>query len=423
MRLQNLTIIFVVIVLPVIILLSVFIKFQVDTINLKAQYDGIFLSATYDMMSALELNNNNNKYSAVSDSLIRDIEGSINSFSTTFGNSTSMFGVSKKNVMDFVPAIMFGLYDGYYIYTPSKNEKGVFEHTLKPYVYYTKEYTNGTGSNQRKMIINFSLDNHVTVFFSDKVDNRKYESRSGFLEPIATSKTDKGIYIEPAPGHKQTDLEKDMDEDTALIYYNGYQIEKDERLTTKVFENTTDTQGNVANSEFDSLDAYDYCLKAYRFTKWYYDILDRTFGTGHDSTKEILKISVDNQALPQYESEFNQEKRKVIQSSIEENLIQSMELYKRKSDIDFKMPQFTVLDWEQITQNICVVAFLQGMPVGMSIYNNYVILPSTDNNFFVNEKNLYYVGYGGDADTHYHRLGCEHLKGDYITRIQQKRIF
>ena len=80
MRLQNLLIIFIVIALPVILILTMYIGYQVDTVNLKSMYDSKLLGATYDAMSAFELNTTNNKYSTVSDSLIRDIQASINTF-------------------------------------------------------------------------------------------------------------------------------------------------------------------------------------------------------------------------------------------------------------------------------------------------------------------------------------------------------
>ena len=387
-------------------MLSVFVKFQVDTINLKAQCDSIFLDATYDMLSAYELNSNNNKYSTVSDSLIRDIEASINSFTTTFGNSTKMFGTSKKSVMEFIPAILFTLHDGYYIYTPTQNENGEYVHKLKPYIYYTKEYVSGN----KKLIINYSLDNYIAVYFYD-VDEKEYQSRAGFVEPIANSlnesKDGGGIYIN---GEK--------------IYYNGKEIVKNEELHKNTCENISDTDYYIINETYTLSDAYDYCVKAYSLTKWFNEIIDSEF-TWYDTTeitpkknyKAILKITKENQALPQSESAFNEEKRSVIKETIESNLIQSMELYKKKSGIDFKMPQFTVMDLETVVQNICAITFIQGMPIGTSTYNNYLILPSTENSFYVNEKNLYYIGYGEGADECYHRLGCEHLKGEVITRL------
>ena len=65
MRLQNLLIIFIVIALPVIIILSVYVQYQVDAANLQASYDNTFLGATYDMLSAFQLNTTNNKYSEI----------------------------------------------------------------------------------------------------------------------------------------------------------------------------------------------------------------------------------------------------------------------------------------------------------------------------------------------------------------------
>ena len=146
MRLQNLIIIFIVIALPVILILSVFIQYQVDTANLRAAYDSKFIGATFDMLQAYELNTTNNKYSAVSDSLVRDINASINVFSRSFSATTGVSGQSKAELMIHVPAIVFALYDGYYVYTPTKSpDTGEFEHALKPYVYYTKLYETNNG--------------------------------------------------------------------------------------------------------------------------------------------------------------------------------------------------------------------------------------------------------------------------------------
>ena len=81
----------------------------------------------------------------------------------------------------------------------------------------------------------------------------------------------------------------------------------------------------------------------------------------------------------------------------------------------------TLMDWDKILHNVCLISFLQGLPLGTSVYNNYVIVPSTENKQFVDETNIYYIGYGGTgtnaADGCYHRLGCEHLKGNTIVRI------
>lgn len=105
-----------------------------------------------------------------------------------------------------------------------------------------------------------------------------------------------------------------------------------------------------------------------------------------------------------------------------------MEMYKKRIGIDFEMPIFSALDWEKICNNVCVISFIQGLTVGTTTYNNYCILPSTENEQYVSEKNIYYIGYDKvknadgrisyePADGSYHRLGCKHLQGDLIVRI------
>lgn len=385
MRLQNLLIIFVAIALPVMIILQVFIGYQIDTVNLRTQYDNKLLGATYDTMTAFQLNTTNNIYSTVSDTLIRDIEASINIFTMQFGSSFGKTGTSKSTILNYVPALLFTLYDGYYIYTPVTKEDGTLEHTLKPYVYYTKEYNYGTSS---KMIINYSLDNYVVIY---NYKNNEFTSKAGFLELTTSSKTGTGIYY---------------DESTGEIFYNGIQIDNEEILTRQKYDITT---GTTVAENITSTSAYNYYKEAYEFSKWYNDTIKDAFETGTENYNKLY-ISSNNSALPYAMSAFNNEKEKVIEDIITNNLMQTMDLYGRKSSIDFNMPKLTAEDWEKILHNVCVVSFVQGLPVGTAKYNNYVIVPSTENKQYISNINLFYVG----TDGAYHRLDCEHIQGDNI---------
>ncbi len=93
MKLQNLLVIFVIIALPVIILLSVYVNYQIDTARLKASYSGKLIDATYDTVAAFQLNTNNNKYSTVSDSLMEDIEATSNIFVRSLASN---LGISRS---------------------------------------------------------------------------------------------------------------------------------------------------------------------------------------------------------------------------------------------------------------------------------------------------------------------------------------
>ena len=169
LKLQTLSIIFVLIIVPMTILLSYYIDNQIDTVALQNSYDAKLLNATYDAIVAFEVNTKNNTYSTNAESIRRDINASINTFTKSLANNFGVSGTSKNNMLTYIPALVYTLYDGYYIYSPipktTIDENGnpvvTYEHTLKPYIYYTARYTN-TAKNT-DFIVNYSLDNYIVV--------------------------------------------------------------------------------------------------------------------------------------------------------------------------------------------------------------------------------------------------------------------
>lgn len=79
--------------------------------------------------------------------------------------------------------------------------------------------------------------------------------------------------------------------------------------------------------------------------------------------------------------------------------------YKNNSSSDFKMPELSETDWEQILSNVSIVTFMQGVPIGMKYYNNYAIATSTNNKEYVDPNEIYFVK-DGVGDLYYHRSGC-----------------
>ncbi len=119
MKLQHVTIIFAIIFLPIILITSFYIQQQVDTLRLQESYDSKLLDATHDAMMAFELNTANEDLSAVSDSLRSIIEASNNIFLNTLATNMGVSNASKSYVQPYIPAILYTLYDGYYIYSPT----------------------------------------------------------------------------------------------------------------------------------------------------------------------------------------------------------------------------------------------------------------------------------------------------------------
>lgn len=90
MKLQNMTIIFIIIIIPVTLVLSAYIGSQIDTALLQEKYDTKLMTATHDAIAAFQLNTMNNKYSNNADSIRRDIKAAINTFSTSLSTNLGM---------------------------------------------------------------------------------------------------------------------------------------------------------------------------------------------------------------------------------------------------------------------------------------------------------------------------------------------
>lgn len=119
MKLQGIGIVFALICLPIILVLSYYINLQIKTITLQTSYDSKLISATYSAMSAFELNTANEDLSSVSDSLRTIIEASDNIFMSNLATNLGLSNASKSYLEPYIPAILYTLYDGYYIYAPS----------------------------------------------------------------------------------------------------------------------------------------------------------------------------------------------------------------------------------------------------------------------------------------------------------------
>lgn len=185
MNLQSLSIILIIIILPITLILSAYTKVQIDTLSLQTRYKTQLKNATYDAVVAFQLNTVKNSYSTVSDSMRRDISAVVQTFMTNLAGNMGMSGASEEAIKPYIPAIVFTLYDGYYIYSPSVsyttdnagNEKRSYEHVLKPYIYYTARYVNEEHSID--VVINYSLDNYVVI--TGNVGSEGYVTKAGYL--------------------------------------------------------------------------------------------------------------------------------------------------------------------------------------------------------------------------------------------------
>ena len=230
MKIQELAIIFIIIILPISLVLSVYTQNQVQTINTQTLYDNRLTSATYDAMRAYQLNAANSTTSDMSNSKTRDIEASVSAFRNSIMTAFELNGFTANELNSYIPALVYTMYDGLYIYSPYSNiaevntdanadeevkikTEGQKEYGLKPYISYSCRYK--TKTTHIDVVITYSLDNHIAV---KGMIGSEYVNKEGYLID--------GIECSINPD-KEIKINDEIE--NAIIKYNGIEIGK-ERL-------------------------------------------------------------------------------------------------------------------------------------------------------------------------------------------------
>ena len=203
MKIQSLAIIFIIIIIPISLVLSEYLNTQIETKQNEQIYDRKLLNSTYDAIKAYQLNTVNNAFGDVTTKKVDDVEAAANTFFNSLTSNFNYTGYNSDVMKEYVPAIVFTMYDGYYVYAPFKNvltavgiddydksfsTNGGTQVGLKPYVYYNSRYVRGTEDD---FIITYSLDNYITI---QGVVNGDYHYDYGYIYRIAENKPDADSY-------------------------------------------------------------------------------------------------------------------------------------------------------------------------------------------------------------------------------------
>lgn len=183
--------------------------------------------------------------------------------------------------------------------------------------------------------------------------------------------------------------------------------------------------------------AIEYYKEAYEFKKKIeeYGLRDLNSSSAVDSKGKYYKNYAENNPYPNdYEifnelfndsnsgtciedsnSQFNNHKLQVIKNSIESNLIPAISNYNKvsTSGVNFAMPKLEEYEWEQITQNVSMITFLQGLNIGGKIYNGYSIISNNNNEEYVAEESIYILSNG-----EYHKV----TDNDLLDNINDQTI-
>ena len=251
MKLQNLAVIFVIIMLPISIVLSTYTRNQIKTLNLQTSYDSKLVDSTYDAVKAFQLNTISNTSSDIATSKIRDISASVNVFFNSVADNFGLSGYNADTIKDYVPAVVYTLYDGYYIYSPytnnlNKNNGEEYEIKvennslyrdgntiigLKPYVYYSCRYVKGNID----VVITYALDNYITV--QGNIGS-EYVNKSGYL------------------------LDNVTDEQTESVKYRGIEINKENN--SNVSENVVTSSNTAKKLPYVQINGVKYYVYSYK---------------------------------------------------------------------------------------------------------------------------------------------------------------
>ncbi|MGN1299405.1 MAG: hypothetical protein ACI4UE_05430 [Candidatus Scatovivens sp.] len=479
MKLQSLGIIFIIIVFPMILILSYYLGLQIETVTLQNKYRNSLIDATNDAMSAFELNTANEELSNVSDSLRTIVNASTNTFVNTLSTSLGLSNANKERIQPYIPAILYTLYDGYYIYSPTKipvilektkkegetvisdgakySDDGALlykqnesddigttdinkamnktDYVLKSYMPYSATYKKATD----EVTINYTLDNFINV--------------SGIIDGIYYTKS--GYYINI---NLVTDCNipnwTNMGQDELKEYCEN----EDNQINIKIndeIEIYTD-RGDTEEVKKANRKAIEYYLTNTAFSNWVNDKLkfvrgdtlqsvinfsnpdsigyslenmNNIYHNFENETQDIFDASNDPE---DEDSSFNNHKYNIIKNSIQYNLNLAISSYSEMfKGLNFEMPQLSDEEWEQITEKLSIVTFLQGLDCGLKNFNDYAIISSTNNEMTVIPEEIYYVKANefNNETSYYHRLDCKKLNeksdgteydGDFISFVSKE---
>lgn len=531
MKLQNMTVIFIIIMIPIILVVSYYIGLQINTITMQKNYTVKLQTAAKDSIQALEINTVewNSASSNLADSKRRDVLASINTFTTSLANNMGIGGAGKGRIQAYIPAIVYTMYDGYYIYSASlmkdqdttsegltqfnedgtikSNETSSYQYILKPYSPYSARYASANGSID--VTVNYTLDNYIRVYGTV---NGEYQAKEGYLVVCDSNSNEgvnnvkngriskikyRGAEIKPETlkenvyivGEEVKEYPYIYDQYDNKLYWDGsnyFSVDKynnkvylqealpegdagfsitnrfrkisipvenrqGELTVQKVFQILNpgggyyfyfqDESGNLQLYTRNNLigevevkneqdfSAINYCVESYVFTNWVTKKLSSitvrnmqspTGGQYNNVDKDanIFEISKDNNPDPENDDAYAksvlaQHKKDIIINTIEKNLSQATaQAQEMNPNYEYRLPQLSYDEWEQALSNISIIAFMQGMPIGLKYYNNYAIATSTLNKEFVDPDELYFAG---KDDQYYHQRQCEQATGsDYV---------
>ena len=298
MKIQHLAIIFLLIILPIDIVLGLYLDAQINTLKNQSLYDSRLVGCVYDALEVYQSNSIVDTESDIVTAKMDNIEASASTFLTSLQTAFGYSGYKASVMQEYVPAVVYTMYDGYYIYSKFNNtlsETTVYKDStynngttiegLKSYVFYSCRYKRAKGGKNEDFVITYTLDNYITI---QGTIQDCYVNESGYLIDGIVKNGD--TYTYDGIEFKSDDY-SNMKEYVGTKEYpyakiNGIKYYYDDNGTSnddddKIFHIINGTRVNYppysseTNSEFskykeainNNKSAYLYYKEAYEFTK------------------------------------------------------------------------------------------------------------------------------------------------------------
>ena len=428
MKIQSLAVIFIIIILPISVVMASYTQNRVETLRVQTSYDSKLNDSTHDALKAYQLNSFASETSSISDERMRDIKASANTFFNSLASNFATLGYTKSTLQNYVPALVYTMYDGYYIYSPYKNtwstdsssveisgemkeqispekqntyKNDEYIYGIKPYIYYSCRYKKGT----MDLTITYSLDNYIQI---EGVINGKTVSRCGYLLSNLTVNGDnityngvnittegplsEKIYLKNDDGTSEI-KELNYIKRNGVKYYtdetNVFSVINGKKLPTKDISVSEIRNNENAKKYFkESSDLISF-IKSNGIDKLTVDDIVKT--NNEDDYTAVGNIFDSSQDFELDTSNFNIHRMEVIKHSIERNLSVAISNFNNYSGVitEFQMPKLKEEDWDKIMSNISVISFLQGVDIGGKVYNGYSVITNTKNEDVVMEDSIY----------------------------------
>lgn len=498
MKIQGLAVLAIVIILPMAIILNSYSANQIKTLDLQMAYDSRIKVATYDGIKSFQMNMSNSATSDITDSKMRDIKAAIKTFYNSLASQFNMSGYGEDVLQNYVPAIAYTLYDGYYIYSDYKNTLDMYDENnnddgdrfyddskykngedlygLKPYIYYSCRYQK-TGVFD--VVITYSLDSYITI--QGKIGDKPVNTSGYLLSGVDFNVIEDKVYYRGIEIREESDKEglsqnvyipgeqsvRSDDKEIKITYKPGtpeqeektagvirkctyrrldgtkYYIDPEDGQVFSMMNDEVikyqDSVPELVNRNKKARDLVNPNTTAREFYKNAYEFKQR-FQTGDLSVLKDLRVddAIDSGETKyiNYEGDtnpyaslkgkrifdelfnntgifiedensvFNEHRKAVIRNSIESNLTVAISNYNKvsTSEVNFAMPKLKDEEWDELTTNISMITFLQGLNIGGKVYSGYAIVPNDVNEDFVSEDSIYILVNGT-----YYRVTDENL--------------